>query len=559
MLGLLTALIASVLPIGVRSAHAALDERAAEFEFYNLLNGTRTTFGKTTLQRDPGLDRLALDWAGKMADVYDITHTVLDTVDRTNCTKSALCHRPNLANALSPIEPAWLGGGENVGTGGAVGPLHDAFVASPGHFANIIGNYNRVGVGVVVRNDRIWVTFNFLLGPALSSPTPPPVSVTQANATIEAPRGLPVVPIGGAGYFRPIAPIRVLDTRSGVRGLGPVADHSVFTLSLADEASRPGDAFGAALNITAVGPAEAGYLTVFPCGSAPPDASNINFAAGGAVPNLVTVAFGANSTICVYTSTKLHLLADLAGWLGSAPGNGASTMTTVEPIRVLDSRSTQTRASVFTLSLAGRVPVDATAASLNLTVTDPDGDGFLTAYPCGTATPSASNVNFRRGQTIPNLATVAFGPGQTVCLFANKATHLIIDLAGYFAPAGGLLNSVVPDRVIDTRQSLGGWTGRLGAGQTIDVKISDLPGMPANVSGVLINLTAVDPSEGGYVTIYPCGTSVPTASNLNFAAHETVANLTAVHMPANGSICLFSSTRVHIIADLQALITPIAA
>jgi uncharacterized protein YkwD len=559
MLGLFTALVTSMLPVGVGSAHAALDQKAAEFEFYNLLNTTRTANGKTPLQRDPGLDQLALDWSGKMADVYDITHVVLDAVDRTNCTKSALCHRPNLADAITPIEPAWLGGGENVGTGGAVGALNDAFIASQGHFANIVGNYNRVGVGVIVRNDRIWVTFNFLLGPTLANPTPPPVVVTQANATADAARGLPVVPIGDAGYFRPSAPTRVLDTRSGLRGVGPLADHSVFTLSLANEASRPADAFGAALNITAVGPAEAGYLTVFPCGSAPPEASNINFAAGGAIPNLVTVAFGANTTICVYTSTKLHLLADLAGWLGSSPGNGASTMTTVEPVRVLDSRSTKTRASVFTLSFAGRVPVDATAASLNLTVTDPEGDGFLTAYPCGTTTPTSSNVNFRRAQTIPNLATVAFGAGQTICLFASNATHLIIDLGGYFAPSGGLLNSVVPDRIIDTRQGIGGWTGRLGAGQTVDVKISDLPGMPAKLSGVLINLTAVDPSEGGYVTIFPCGTSVPTASNLNFGAHETVANLTAVRMPANGSICLFSSTRVHVIADLQALITPLAA
>ncbi len=554
-------LLAAYLPTLIAPASAALDPRAAEADFFSLLNATRATFGKSILQRDPGLDQLALDWSGKMADVYDITATVLDANDRTNCSKSALCHRPNLGSHLTPIEPAWLGGGENVGTGGAVGGLNDAFIASPGHFANIVGNYNRVGVGVMVRNDRIWVTFNFLLGPTLSTPTPtptPPASASQASAVPGAPRGLPVVPVGVPGYFKPADPLRLVDTRTGTRGSGPLADHSVFTISLADEASRPADAVGVALNVTAVGPAEPGYLTVFPCGGTPPVASNINFAPADVVPNLVTVAFGPNSSVCVYASTKMHLLADLAGWLTASAGGNGATMTTTEPARVLDSRGSGVRGTTFTLSLAGRVPADATAAGLNVTVNDPAGDGFLVAYPCGKGVPNASNLNFHRGQTVPNLATVAFGPGQTVCFEADKPTHLIVDAAGYFAPVGGLITAVVPDRLLDTRQSVGGWTGQLGSGQTIDFKVSDLPGMPANLSGILLNVTAVNPTDNGFLTVFPCGGSVPTASNLNFVAKETVANLTAVQVPSDGRICVFASARVHVIADLQALLTPSA-
>lgn len=559
----MTGITVSVLPISTTAASASIDPRAAETEFFNLLNVTRQANGKLPVVRDSGLDQLSLDWAGKMADVFDITQTVIDATDPGNCSKSGLCHRPNLANFLGPIEPSWTAGGENVGTGGTVSGLNDAFIASHGHFANIIGGYNRLGVGVVVRNDRIWVAFNFMMGPALTPPAPTPTATPtpaagEATAVVGAPRGLPVIPVGIASHFRAAAPLRLVDTRSNLGGVGPVEEKSVFTISLAGEPTRPSDALGVVLNITAVGPSAAGYLTVYPCGTVPPVASNINFGASDVVPNLVTVAFGSNSTVCVYTSARMHLLADLAGWLTSSPTGAPSSMTTSDPTRLLDSRGGE-RASLFTLKLASSIPAEATAVGLNITVTDPLNDGFLTAYPCGQAVPTASNLNYHRGQTVPNMAVVAVGVNQSVCFYSEKPTHLIVDSASYFAPVGGLLNAIIPDRVLDTRESVGGWLGKLGPKQTVSFAVRDLPGMPANLSGVLLNVTAVDPTAAGFVTVYPCGAAVPTASNLNFVAGSTVANLVTVRVPADGRICIFSDARVHIIADLQALITPTPA
>ena len=554
-------LLATLLPTGIRSASAALDPRASESEFFALLNITRAANGKSPVVRDSGLDQLALDWSGKMADVYDNTQTVINSTDPGNCAKSALCHRPNLATFLGPIEPAWQAGGENVGTGGTVSGLNDAFIASAGHFANIIGNYNRMGVGVMLRNDRIWVTFNFLLGPALPDPTPgtnPPPRTNNSNesaAAPDSPRGLPVSRVGAPSYFRSTAPLRVVDTRSGQGGVGPVGEKTVFTISLADEKSRPADALGVALNVTAVGPAAAGYLTVYPCGTPPPVASNINFAPDTVVPNLVTVAFGTNASVCVYTSARLHLIADLAGWLTNSTSGVPSSMTTSDPTRLMDSR-TGNRGTMFTVKVASQVPAQATAVGLNLTVTDPSEDGFVTAYPCGQPIPTASNVNYRRGQTVPNMAVVAIGSNQTVCIFSDKPTHLIVDSASFFAPVGGLLNPVVPDRLLDTRESVGGWLGKLGKNQTVSFGVRDLPGMPIDVTGVLLNVTAVDPSANGFVTVYPCGSAVPTASNLNYVAGGNVANLVTVRVPADGKICIFSDQRVHLIADLQAVILP---
>jgi len=127
----------------------------AEDQFLTLLNQQRASAGLAALTRDPGLDQVARSWSTQMNQ------------------DNLLHHRPDLAAQIANVEPKWQRGGENVGTGGDIQQLHNAFVASPGHYANIVGTWNRVGVGVVINGPRIWVTFNFLLGPPLPGGAPP--------------------------------------------------------------------------------------------------------------------------------------------------------------------------------------------------------------------------------------------------------------------------------------------------------------------------------------------------------------------------------------------------
>ena len=91
--------------------------------------------------------------------------------------------------------------------------------------------------------------------------------------------------------------------------------------------------------------------------------------------------------------------------------------------------------STTELQVGGRggVPMDAAAVVLNVTVTAPEGSGFITVYPCGEPLPTASNLNFVAGDTVPNAVVVKLGAGGKVCLFAaESATHLIADTNGYF-------------------------------------------------------------------------------------------------------------------------------
>jgi hypothetical protein len=72
------------------------------------------------------------------------------------------------------------------------------------------------------------------------------------------------------------------------------------------------------------------------------------------------------------------------------------------------------------------------AAALNVTVDQPSGPGFVTVFPCGGMPPLASNLNYAAGQVVANLATAAVPASGTVCLSTWAATHLVIDVSGYF-------------------------------------------------------------------------------------------------------------------------------
>src|SRR5262249_55783627 len=91
------------------------------------------------------------------------------------------------------------------------------------------------------------------------------------------------------------------------------------------------------------------------------------------------------------------------------------------------------------LPIAGRAGVSASAATvvLNVTVVGPLGPGFVTVYPCGVTRPTASNLNFSPGQTIPNAVFSKVGAGGWISLTPHAARHLPVGVARRARRAGG--------------------------------------------------------------------------------------------------------------------------
>src|SRR3954470_4631983 len=260
----------------------------------------------------------------------------------------------------------------------------------------------------------------------------------QAQPFAQGPAPRPVAG-GTPSRFRPVTPVRVLDTRNGVNApKAKVAARTPLVLTvrglMTDAGPVPPEATAVILNVTVTNATSATDIRVYPSDAAGvPEVSNLNAAAGATVPNLVTATLSSDGKVALYSSGgTVDLIADLAGWY--TPTAGDSGFTSLDPRRILDTRSPSVgvpapgrvpAATPIDLQVTGSlptsdvdtvtVPADATAVVLNVTATSASTNTDVRVYPTPadstTAAPTVSNLNLKAGQTTPNLVTVAVGGG----------------------------------------------------------------------------------------------------------------------------------------------------
>jgi hypothetical protein len=137
-------------------------------------------------------------------------------------------------------------------------------------------------------------------------------AIGRASATVAS---------GERAVFVPITPCRLLDTRGGARvgprGI-PIVAEEEFRAQVwgpNGECKIPTGARAVVMNVTAVGPTTAGFLTVWPSDVGRPNASNLNFPAGVVMPNQVTTKIGSDGGVKFYTTAaSTELIADIAGY-----------------------------------------------------------------------------------------------------------------------------------------------------------------------------------------------------------------------------------------------------
>jgi endoglucanase len=232
---------------------------------------------------------------------------------------------------------------------------------------------------------------------------------------------------------------------------------------------------------------------------------------------------------------------------------GPAVYTALAPQRLLDTRTNHSMigpGGSVTIGIGGvgSVPANATAVVLNVTAADETTAGFFTVYPTGATLPTASNVNWVAGETVPNLVSVGLGTGGSVTIYNGLGkADAIVDLEGYFAPSsGGTAGEfvpVVPARIADTRAGSGHPNAglKLTAGSTLNVQVTGAGGIPAaGVTAVVLNTTVTDTTTAGFLTVFPTGTMLPTASNLNWTAGVTVPNRIMVPVGTGGQVAFYN-------------------
>ncbi|MFD3542924.1 PKD domain-containing protein [Streptomyces sp. NPDC058662] len=227
--------------------------------------------------------------------------------------------------------------------------------------------------------------------------------------------------------FTPIAPTRLADTRVS----GAPLTH-VQAVKVAGVNGIPADASAVALNLTSTGSTENSHVIAYADRLERPSTSNLNPEPGKDKSNQAIVPVGSDGTILLYTNTgSTHLIVDAVGYYTKS---GKALFTPVVPQRLGDTRATGKLSPGATATVGG-VPAGAVGAALNVTATESTGAGFLTVFAQGGARPTASSLQTRVGETIPNHVTSPVNAGRVdVWNSYGGSTHVITDLLGYFAP-----------------------------------------------------------------------------------------------------------------------------
>lgn len=386
------------------------------------------------------------------------------------------------------------------------------------------------------------------------------------------------VPAAGAAAapaaFVPLpVPQRLLDTRP----TGAVTGGATVSVNVTGAAPLPvnGAATAVVLNVTVLGPAGAGFWTVWPHDRDRPNASNLNVdeqaalqGGGLAVANLVTVPVGASGLVDLYAEQGGHVLVDMLGYYTPAATAAAGRFQALAaPQRFVDTRAAD-RIVEPGATVEYRAPGAAGAGAVVLNVTTiallP---GYWTVFPAGTSAPNASNLNSSGlGQVVANQVVVPVDAEGDFQVFTSGGGHVIIDMVGTFTGAAapvstdGLFVALdAPTRFLDTRVGSLSPLGRAQKalpGWNLEVGVTGHPAIGrTDVSGVVLNLTTLDGPGAGYLSVTPAGSSDPgvkarTTSTLNTVrAAQILANHATVPVTVRG-FDVFAEQGGHVLADV---------
>jgi hypothetical protein len=212
------------------------------------------------------------------------------------------------------------------------------------------------------------------------------------------------------------------------------------------------------------------------------------------------------------------------------------------------------------------IPASAVAYSLNVTVVPIASLGYLSIWPAGEAQPTVSTLNSTDGRVKANATITPAGVSGGVSVYASDATQVILDIDGYFVPAGTSASGLefyplTPCRIADTRNptgALGGPSLAANSGRAFPVQ-SSACGIPSTAKAYSLNMTAVPHGSLGYLTAWPSGEAQPVVSTLNATTGVVTANAAIVPAGTSGDVSIVVSDAADVILDVNGYFAPPAS
>jgi hypothetical protein len=357
-----------------------------------------------------------------------------------------------------------------------------------------------------------------------------------------------------------------------------------YKIGTADMLWGVGDTQGSVAGPTFSG--TSGFLTSTPVVGTPSGFSfqgTFQVTDGQVLPVFLSQSMNCNdSAICNFVNTgQMSLILPAGVTYTSASGvfltqtqgaPGPMQFYSVTPCRMVDTRVGQGKTGSFgppslvanaernfpLLSSGCSIPSTAQAYSLNVTVVPQAPLGYLSVWAAGNAYPGVSTLNSSDGSVIANAAIVPAGASGAITVLAANPTDLIIDIDGYFAPAGASsldFFPLTPCRIADTRstQPFTGFFGppSLAGSGTRNFPLASSPCLSGSEQAYSLNLTVVPPASLGFLSLWPQGSAFPGVSTLNSPDGTTLANAAIVPAGTAGGITVAAGNPTDLIIDIN--------
>ncbi|MDU0312390.1 hypothetical protein RKE38_01725 [Phycicoccus sp. M110.8] len=393
------------------------------------------------------------------------------------------------------------------------------------------------------------------------------LATAAASTTVTAGPAAAAADTAVGTYYSVTTNQRVLDTRTGLGApKAPLGPRGEIALQLGGRAGIPtGNAASAVvLNLTGVTPTSSTYLTAYPSGSTRPGVSSLNLAPRAVRANLVTVPVGSDGKVRIYNNSgSVNVVADVMGYyagsdISGTKGIGSMYAPLATPGRLFDSRDPDNGILVPGDSWIlgydfGAQNANVKAYAVNITAINGTGSGFVTAWDGTGARPNASNLNYVKGQVVPNMAVVpaVIDPGDGTPVFAiengssTASVHVVVDVVGIYLvnqTEGLRFAPIAPQRIVDTRNGLGdGVASPIGAAGTRTFTAGSPAALDATYA-IVANATAIAPTRATYLTLFEADQARPPVSNLNVAAGEIAANAAFVSLGTANRFSVYNNS-----------------